>query len=172
MPPIITVDTYPTSSYIDAHHSTYALTTLLHNDQLILLEVQGTLEYNLTNEEKVGEIKLGDISWDETVCSVRYLYWWIGIESVSTYWTSQDGWTITITQDTSGRAPRQTRYWNFFSGRQRMAAPYNNTKEARVRHTSRTSIPGRTIIMTGIEKYYHKLIGKVMHQNLNVHTNT
>lgn len=72
MPPIITIDTFPCSSYIDAHHSTYALTTLLHNDQLILLEVQGTLEYNLANDERVGEIKLGDISWDEAVFTEIY----------------------------------------------------------------------------------------------------
>ena len=64
MPPIITIDTSPSPIYIDAHHSTHGLTTLLHNDQLILLEVQGTLE---NDNEKVGDIKLGDISWDETV---------------------------------------------------------------------------------------------------------
>ena len=67
MPPIITIDTSPAPVYIDAHHSTHGLTTLLHNDQLILLEVQGTLEYNFDNKEKAGDIKLGDISWDEAV---------------------------------------------------------------------------------------------------------
>jgi hypothetical protein len=68
MPPIITIDTSSSPVYVYAHHSTHGLTTLLDNDQLILLEVQGTLEYNLDNSEKVGDIKLGDISWDETVC--------------------------------------------------------------------------------------------------------
>jgi hypothetical protein len=67
MPPIITIDTSPSPVYIDAHYSTHGLTTLLHNDQLILLEVQGTLEYNLDNKENGGDIKLGDISWDEAV---------------------------------------------------------------------------------------------------------
>ena len=67
MPPIITVDTSPSTHYVDAHHSTHPLTTLLHNEQLILVEVQGTLEYNLENGEHSGPLKLGDISWDETV---------------------------------------------------------------------------------------------------------
>jgi hypothetical protein len=67
MPPIITVNTSPSTNNVDAHHSTHQLTTLLHNDQLILVEVQGTLEYNLDNGEHVGPLKLGDISWDETV---------------------------------------------------------------------------------------------------------
>lgn len=67
MPPIITVDTNLSTRYVDAHHSTHQLATLLHNDQLILVEVQGTLEYNLENGQHVGPLKLGDISWDETV---------------------------------------------------------------------------------------------------------
>jgi hypothetical protein len=67
MPPIIRIDASPTSGYIDAHPSTYALTTLLDNDQLILIEVQGTLEYNLDDDERTGNIKFGDISWDDTV---------------------------------------------------------------------------------------------------------
>jgi hypothetical protein len=71
MPPIIAIDTCPIQSLADAHHSTHALTTLLHNDQLILLEVQGTLEYNLSNPEAPGGIKLGDISWDDTVYKHR-----------------------------------------------------------------------------------------------------
>jgi hypothetical protein len=67
MPPIITIDTSPAQVFAEPHHSTHALTTLLHNDQLILVEVQGTLEYNLSNPEGAGSIKLGDISWDATV---------------------------------------------------------------------------------------------------------
>jgi hypothetical protein len=67
MPPIITIDTAPSPLYIDAHQSTYTLTTLLNDNQLILLEIQGTLEYNLQDNKRNGEIKLGDISWDATV---------------------------------------------------------------------------------------------------------
>jgi hypothetical protein len=67
MPPIITIDTTSSPIYVDTHYSTHALTTLLHNDQLILLEVQGTVEFNLAGEKTVSEIKLGDVSWDETV---------------------------------------------------------------------------------------------------------
>jgi hypothetical protein len=67
MPPIITIDTSPAQVFAELHHSTHALTTLLHNDQLILFEVQGTLEYNLSNPEGAGSIKLGDISWDDAV---------------------------------------------------------------------------------------------------------
>jgi hypothetical protein len=70
MPPIITIDTTPSTHYIHAHHSTHQLTTLLNNDQLILVEIQGTLEYSLENGEHNGPLKLGDISWDETV----YIY--------------------------------------------------------------------------------------------------
>jgi hypothetical protein len=69
MPAIITVHTSPSTNYVDAHPSTHQLTTLLHNDQLILVEIQGTLEYNLENEDHVGPLKLGDISWDDTVWS-------------------------------------------------------------------------------------------------------
>jgi hypothetical protein len=70
MAPIITIDTAPSPLYIDAHHSTYTFTTLLNDNQLILLEVQGSLEYNLHDEKKNGEIKLGDISWDAAVCQL------------------------------------------------------------------------------------------------------
>lgn len=71
MAPIITIDTAPSSLYIDAHHSTHTFTTLLNDNQLILVEVQGTLEYNLKDDKKEGEIKLGDISWDVAVCRVH-----------------------------------------------------------------------------------------------------
>jgi len=67
MPPIITIDTAPSPFYIDAHHSTHTFTTLLNDDQLILVEVQGTLEYTLKDGTKQGDIKLGDISWDTAV---------------------------------------------------------------------------------------------------------
>jgi hypothetical protein len=69
MAPIITVDTATSPAYIDAHHSTQGLTTWLHNDQLILVEVQGTFEYNITNGDEPVHVRLGDITWDETVYS-------------------------------------------------------------------------------------------------------
>jgi len=68
MPPIITIDNSPWTTSLEPHHSTHTLTTLLHNDQLILVEIQGTIEYNANdNADASKEIKLGDISWDETV---------------------------------------------------------------------------------------------------------
>ena len=66
MPPIISIDTIPCHNNVNSHHSTYQLTNLLNNDELVLLEIQGTLEYNITNQTQV--IKIGDISWDEKVC--------------------------------------------------------------------------------------------------------
>ena len=71
MPPIITIDISPCQNNVEAHHSTHKFTTLLNNDQLILVEVQGTLEYNISTNE-TQTIKLGDISWDEKVsCKMR-----------------------------------------------------------------------------------------------------
>lgn len=66
MPPIITIDTSPCQTNVDAHHSTHRFTTLLNNDQLVLVEVQGTLEYNVATND-VQTIRLGEISWDEKV---------------------------------------------------------------------------------------------------------
>jgi hypothetical protein len=71
MPAIITIDTSPSPVYIDLHHSTHTLTTLLHNDQLILVEVQGSLEYNLADDKTAKTIKLGDISWDSSVYDLQ-----------------------------------------------------------------------------------------------------
>jgi len=67
MPPIITIDTARSPLNIDAHYSTHTFTTLLNDNLLILVEVQGTLEYNLKDGKKEGEIKFGDISWDAAV---------------------------------------------------------------------------------------------------------
>jgi len=68
MPPIITIDTSSSPHCTNAHHSTIKLSTLLHNNKLILVEVQGTLEYNVTDRKDTDDISLGDISWDDTVC--------------------------------------------------------------------------------------------------------
>ena len=84
MSPIITIDTTLYPIYIDAHHSTHGLTILLHNDCLVLLEVQGTFEYNLNNDPSLNEIKLGNIGWDDAV-STYDTKLIIGFESVFTY---------------------------------------------------------------------------------------
>ena len=73
MPPIITIDPSSSSVLFDAHHSTLALTTLLDNGQLILVEVQGTLECNVRDQEKADDIKLGDISWDDSVFKILFV---------------------------------------------------------------------------------------------------
>jgi hypothetical protein len=135
MPPIITIDPSPTPGYIDVHHSTHALTTLLHNDQLILIEVQGTLEYNLTNPEGTSVIKLGDISWDDTVC-IQQNKLIVGIKGVFAYWTSQDGRATTTSQNTAGGSDGFTDFCNVGLGRQGMGSPYHNTKETCLRYPS------------------------------------
>ena len=88
MPPIITVDTSTSPDYINAHPSTYGLTTLLLNDQLVLVEVQGTLEYNVTNGEEPRDVRLGDITWDETVCSTTRYILIADIKGLLAYWSS------------------------------------------------------------------------------------
>lgn len=95
MPPIITIETTLSPVYIDAHHSTQALTSLLHNDQLILVEVQGTIESNLAGEKTAGVIKLGDVSWDETVNGKRRRLT-IGIKSIPVYGKSQNDRTLAV----------------------------------------------------------------------------
>jgi hypothetical protein len=88
MPPLILIDPSSNHRTLDAHHSTHTLTTLLHNDQLILVEIQGTLEYNVTGKGGDTEpIKLGDISWDNKVGLIHNSTD-PGIESVPLYWTS------------------------------------------------------------------------------------
>jgi len=87
MLPIITVDTSTSPDYIDAHHSTYGLTTLLLNNQIVLVEVQGTLEYNITNGEEPRDVRLGDITWDETVSSSALHLLIAGIKGIPAYWS-------------------------------------------------------------------------------------
>jgi hypothetical protein len=145
MPPIITIDPSPIPGYIDVHRSTHSLTTLLHNDQLILIEIQGTLEYNLTNPEGTSIIKLGDISWDDTV----YLHWYVlivGVESVFTYWTSQDGGQTTNSENTPGGSHGCTKSLTIFQRRQRMGNPHSNTEETCVRYTPRASVSRRIVM--------------------------
>ena len=88
MPAIITVDTSTSPDYIHAHPSTYGLTTLLLNNQLVLIEVQGTLEYNVTNGEEPRDVRLGDITWDETVGSTTLHILIAGIQGIPAYWAS------------------------------------------------------------------------------------
>jgi hypothetical protein len=135
MPPIITIDACPTPVVADAHHSTHGLTTLLHNDQLILLEVQGTLEYNLSNPEGAGSIKLGDISWDDAVSKSSALAD-SDVVRIFTYRTSQDGGPTAVTQDASRRSDRQPKCCPIVIGKQTMGAPHNNTEETRIQHPS------------------------------------
>ena len=149
MPPIITVDTSPRTHYVDAHHSTHQLTTLLHNDQLILVEIQGTLEYNLENGEHVGQLKLGDISWDETV-EISLYGLKVGITGVFAHWTSSDGRTTSSSENTACRIHGFTNALKRVHRRQGMATAHHNTEETRLRHTSRASLSRWNIMMIHI----------------------
>lgn len=124
MAPIIKVDTATSPSYIDAHHSTQCLTTCLHNDQLILVEVQGTFEYNITNREEPVHVRLGDITWDETVYSTLLHVLTLGFTGISAYWTSQNVWTPSRPHKSARRPARQTDSQNKVLRRQGMAIAY------------------------------------------------
>lgn len=131
--PLITVDNNPCRAYIEPHHSTHILTTLLHNDQLILVEIQGSLEYNSReNGDSSADIKLGDISWDETVSkhilAERLI---IGFESISTHRTSSNGGASPNLKDSFSCVNRQA-WSNSMGWRQRMATSHNYTEETGV----------------------------------------
>jgi hypothetical protein len=126
MAPIITVDTTTSTSYIDAHHSTQGLTTLFHNDQLILVEVQGTFEYNSSNGEAPAHVRLGDIAWDETVYSTLLHVLTLGFTGIFAYWTSQNVWTPPTSQKSASRPARQTDSRDKLLRRQGMAVAYRH----------------------------------------------
>jgi hypothetical protein len=132
MAPIITVDTTTSPSYVNAHHSTQDLTTLLHNEQLILVEVQGTFEYNSSNGEEPIHVRLGDITWDKTVYSTLLHVLTLGFTGIFAYWTSQNVWTPPTSQQSASRPGRQTDSPNKLIRRQGMAVAY--------RHQAQTSI--------------------------------
>ena len=137
---IITVDTSTSPGDIDAHGSTQGLTTLLHNDQLILVEVQGTLEYNLTKGEEPLDIRLGDITWDEMVYSTLWRILILGFEGVFTYWTSQNDWTSPIPQKPTSSPARKTECTHKLIRRQRLAVAYCDQEETGVRYSSGASL--------------------------------
>lgn len=148
MPPIITIDTSPSTHYIDAHHSTNQLTTLLLNDQLILVEIQGTLEYNKAKGEHDGPIKLGDISWDEPV-SMPITALIVDSTGIFAHWTSQDGRTTPSSENTACSVHGLAYSNNRIHRRQGMATPHNNTKETRIRCPPRASVSRSDIVVLG-----------------------
>lgn len=131
MAPIITVDTTTSPGYIDAHHLTQGLTTWLHNEQLILVEVQGTFEYNITNGEEPVHVRLGDITWDKTVYSILLHVLTLGFVGIFEYWTSQNVWTPPISQKSARRPARQTDSPKLLR-RQGMAVAYRHQEETSI----------------------------------------